>query len=164
MSVKRTFVRAGVPVDVRVSFAEGRARVQVGDASYEFAVTALPGEGVRLLTEGGIHTVFVAPHGQRQHVRVDGQTYDLEVARGRGVQRVAGSGVIEAPMTGTVLDVLVKVGDLVTADQPVVVLNAMKMEHKLTAGLAGTVKEIGCKAGEIVDQGRVLVRVEAQAP
>jgi 3-methylcrotonyl-CoA carboxylase alpha subunit len=69
--------------------------------------------------------------------------------------------VIDAPMTGTVLDVPVNVGDAVTADATVVVLNAMKMEHKLRAGVAGVVKEVSCKAGEIVDQGRVLVRVEA---
>ena len=161
MSGHKIYVRDGEPVDVRVTFEGQRARVHVGEASYEFDVVPMVGGGVRLVTDQGAHTVFVAPHGKRQQVRVDGHTYDLEVARGRGAQSVVGTGVVEAPMTGTVLDVLVKVGDAVDADQTVVVLSAMKMEHKLLAGVAGTVQEIGCKAGENVDQGRVLVRVEA---
>jgi 3-methylcrotonyl-CoA carboxylase alpha subunit len=161
MTVKKSFVRDGKPVDVRVEFAGGRARVHVGEASYEFGVVLLPAGGVRLVTGDGAHTVFVAPRGRRLQVRVDGVTHDLELARGRGAVSASGSGVIDAPMTGTVLDVPVKVGDAVTADATVVVLNAMKMEHKLRAGVAGVVKEVSCKAGEIVDQGRVLVRVEA---
>ena len=162
MSLKKTYLRAGEPVDVRVTFEGARARAQVGDKNYEFEVAPLPGGGVRLVAADGAHTAFVAPRGQRQQVRVDGHTFDLDLARGRGAAAVAGSGVVEAPMTGTVLEVLVKLGDTVTADQPVVVLNAMKMEHKLTAGVAGKVQEVGCKPGEIVDQGRVLVRVRQE--
>jgi biotin carboxyl carrier protein len=63
-------------------------------------------------------------------------------------------------MTGTVLEVACKPGDEVTAEQTLVVVSAMKMEHKLTAGVAGTVKKVAAQKGGTVDQGAELVVVE----
>lgn len=163
MTLKKTFVRAGAAVDVRVDL-EGpqRARARVGEQVYEVEYLPLPGGGVRLIVDGVAHDAFLAPRGQRQQLRFAGTTYDLEVARGRGAGAGggAGSGAVEAPMTGTVLDVLVAVGDTVTAEQHVAVLSAMKMEHKLAANVAGVVREVRCRAGDLVDQGQLLVRVE----
>jgi biotin carboxyl carrier protein len=65
-------------------------------------------------------------------------------------------------MTGTVLAVSCKAGDVVAADQTLVVVTAMKMEHKLTAGIAGTVKRVDTAVGSTVEQGASLVEVEPQ--
>ena len=63
-------------------------------------------------------------------------------------------------MTGTVLAVHVKAGDTVEVGQTVAVVTAMKMEHKLAAGVAGTVAEVGAAPGDTVEQGHVVVRIE----
>jgi biotin carboxyl carrier protein len=63
-------------------------------------------------------------------------------------------------MTGTVLDVACKPGDVVAADQTLVVVSAMKMEHKLAAGVAGIVRKVAATKGGTVDQGAELVVVE----
>lgn len=162
MSIKKTFVRDGKPLEVRITHeADNVVRAFVGDVEHRLVSVPLPGGGVRLTVGGKTCTAHVALRGQRMQLRLDGQTYDLPIARGRGAAAAGpGSGSVEAPMTGTVLDVKVKVGDLVTADQVVAVLSAMKMEHKLTAGVVGKVVEVNCKAGAIVDQGKVLVKVE----
>ncbi len=68
-----------------------------------------------------------------------------------------GSGNVEVPMQGTIVKVLVAVGDTVEAGQPVVVLEAMKMENQIAAETAGTVKEIKVKAGDTVGAGDVVV-------
>lgn len=161
MSTKKTFVRDGKPLDVRVTHeADNVVRAFVGERSYDLVAEPLPGGGVRITHGGKTMTAHVALRGQRMQVRLDGQTYDLPIARGRGAGAAGGgSGEVEAPMTGTVLDVKVKVGDEVAADQVVAVLSAMKMEHKLTAGVIGKVVEVNCKPGAIVDQGKVLVKV-----
>jgi biotin carboxyl carrier protein len=65
-------------------------------------------------------------------------------------------------MTGTVLEVTCKAGDRVAADQTLVVVSAMKMEHKLTAGIAGVVRAVKAQKGGTVDQGAELVVVEPQ--
>ena len=68
-----------------------------------------------------------------------------------------GSGRVEVPMQGTIVKVLVAVGDAVEAGQAVVVLEAMKMENQITADKAGTVTEIKVSAGDTVGAGDVVV-------
>ncbi|MFM9085868.1 MAG: acetyl/propionyl/methylcrotonyl-CoA carboxylase subunit alpha [Acidimicrobiia bacterium] len=72
----------------------------------------------------------------------------------------AGSGNVEVPMQGTIVKVLVEVGQSVEAGQAVVVLEAMKMENQITADKAGTVKEIKVSAGSTVGAGDVVVVIE----
>lgn len=65
-------------------------------------------------------------------------------------------------MTGTVIQVAVEPGQTVELGQTVVVLSAMKIEHKLVAGIAGTVTELNAVVDDTVDQGAVLARIEPQ--
>jgi len=76
-----------------------------------------------------------------------------------GQTGAAGNGTIAAPMQGTVVRLLVQVGDEVTAGQAVLVLEAMKMENHLNAEMGGTVKEIRVQPGDTVGTGDVLVVV-----
>ena len=68
-----------------------------------------------------------------------------------------GSGDVTAPMQGTIVKILVEVGQAVEAGQAVVVLEAMKMENQITAEKSGTVKEIKVAAGATVGAGDVVV-------
>ncbi|HEY6317812.1 MAG TPA: biotin/lipoyl-containing protein, partial [Acidimicrobiia bacterium] len=76
-----------------------------------------------------------------------------------GQTGAAGNGTIAAPMQGTVVRLLVQVGDEVTSGQAVLVLEAMKMENHLNAEMGGTVKEIRVQPGDTVGTGDVLVVV-----
>ena len=60
----------------------------------------------------------------------------------------AGSHAQTAPMPGTILDIHVKVGDVVTANQPVMILEAMKMENEVVAEQAGTIASINVNPGD----------------
>jgi acetyl-CoA/propionyl-CoA carboxylase biotin carboxyl carrier protein len=77
----------------------------------------------------------------------------------------AGDGVVTAPMPGTVTVVRAQVGDRVQAGTPLLVVEAMKMEHVLTAPVAGTVAELGVTAGQSVrlDERVALVTPAASA-
>lgn len=68
----------------------------------------------------------------------------------------AGSHAQTAPMPGTILDIHVKVGDVVTANQPVMVLEAMKMENEVVAEQAGTIASINVEKGAMVNPGDTL--------
>ncbi|MGA9276140.1 acetyl/propionyl/methylcrotonyl-CoA carboxylase subunit alpha [Ilumatobacter sp.] len=72
----------------------------------------------------------------------------------------AASGSIEAPMQGTIVKILVEVGQEVDAGTGVLVLEAMKMENQINAEKAGTVKEIKVSAGDTVGGGDVLAIIE----
>lgn len=68
--------------------------------------------------------------------------------------------VIESPMPGSILQVLVKAGDSLAKGQPVVILEAMKMENSITSDYAGTVKRVFAKEGTTVSSNAPLIEVE----
>ncbi len=120
------------------------------------------------LPDGSMHDLLVetdvASRGQRM-VHVDGRRVAVGVSNGvrrRAASAVAGNGPLRvtAPMPGKVVRVPVAVGDRVEARQPVVVIEAMKMENALSAGRAGVVRDVLVQEGQSVEAGRPLVVVE----
>ncbi|MCU0309410.1 MAG: acetyl-CoA carboxylase biotin carboxylase subunit [Acidimicrobiales bacterium] len=79
---------------------------------------------------------------------------------GGGAVAGGGSGAVAVPMQGTIVKVLVEVGQEVEAGATVCVLEAMKMENNITADKAGTVTEIKVAAGDSVGSGDVVVVIE----
>lgn len=73
---------------------------------------------------------------------------------------VAGSDAMTAPMPGTILRLLVNVGDQVQENQPLMILEAMKMENEVVAGKAGTVSGIHVTQGQIVNAGDALITID----
>jgi acetyl-CoA/propionyl-CoA carboxylase biotin carboxyl carrier protein len=109
--------------------------------------------------------------GRSQEVRVGSRWYVIprpgETTRppaGRGIGPSAGggrgSGTVASQMQGTVVRVLVAVGDAVEAGQGVCAVEAMKMETLLRTEIGGTVAEVRVMAGQAVRAGEVLVVVE----
>ncbi len=71
--------------------------------------------------------------------------------------------MLQAPLTARIVAVHVAEGDRVQAGQPLVVLEAMKMEHIIAAPFAGVVAELSARAGGQASAGALLARVEADA-
>jgi acetyl-CoA carboxylase biotin carboxyl carrier protein len=67
---------------------------------------------------------------------------------------------IPAPMTGTVKEILVSVGDQVAAGQEIMVLESMKMEIPIESPAAGRVAEVAVEVPQRVEEGNLLLRVE----
>ncbi len=67
---------------------------------------------------------------------------------------------ITAPMPGLILDINVRVGQAVNEDDPLVILEAMKMENIITSPRDGIIKNISVKKGEAVDKQHVLIEFE----
>jgi len=73
---------------------------------------------------------------------------------------VTGAGAAKSPMPGKIVKVMVVAGDVVEKGQPLVIMEAMKMEHVVKAGTAGVVSEVLCKVDDFVDDAKVLCKVE----
>ncbi|HEL0776090.1 TPA: acetyl-CoA carboxylase biotin carboxyl carrier protein subunit [Streptococcus equi subsp. zooepidemicus] len=71
----------------------------------------------------------------------------------------AGADAMPSPMPGTILKVLVNVGDVVHENQPLLILEAMKMENEIVASTAGTVTGIHVTAGQVVNPGEGLITI-----
>lgn len=98
--------------------------------------------------------------GQRTTVQVKDERDLLLDEFGLGEDEAAG-GEVRAPMPGLVLDVLVEEGDEVTAEQGLLVLEAMKMENELKAPSGGVIAAIHATSGDAVDKDALLIEIEA---
>ncbi len=167
----RFVTAAGAALSVSVSWPLGVLAVVVegpddragplGHAvSADVAVTGPATGSVALAVDG-----IVVRHRVRDH----GRTIAVSSADGQSTLAVADDDVADAaivpetscraPLPGSVGQVLVSVGDVVDRDQPLVVLEAMKIEHTLRAAGPGTVEDIPVAAGDHVDAGQLLVVV-----
>ena len=124
-----------------------------------------PGEGW-LNLDGRILQFFMAQKSDQLSIWIEGRTYNMQLvspdAR-RGGGAAVPTGDIKAPMPGTVLKILVKTGDKVEANQPLVIMESMKMEMTLAAPTAATVTAVDASEGKLVDMGAVLVKLDPDA-
>ena len=138
--------------------APDHQRWHVGDQAVEarrtggrWQVGGLPAE--RVDVAGGTVTVF--------------DSYGLVFTVVDPLQQAAGAqgdgNLIEAPMPGLVREIFASVGQTVTKGDKLAVLEAMKMEHSLLAARDGVVAEVLAQAGDQVEAGAALVRLEAEA-
>jgi biotin carboxyl carrier protein len=114
-------------------------------ASHEVSIGPEPQPG-RLSVQVGSTPLTAAVNGRRRWSRQD-----------RGAQASSGQQRILASMSGKVVRVLVQQGQAVQARQPLVVVEAMKMENELSAGHDGTVADIAVRDGQSVDAGALLI-------
>jgi len=165
-----TLRTAGRTLAVRLAPEAGGFAATVDDAAHRVVLLALgaasmPAAGVTtqevaLDVDGRVHRALVVRASGRVLVALDGRVHVFETgAEAGGAAGHAGSGVVTAPMPGKIVAVLVKPGDAVEPGQPLVVLEAMKMETTLTAEIAGTVAAVHGAAGGMVDGGALLVEI-----
>jgi biotin carboxyl carrier protein len=164
--------------------------MEAGGRLYKVALTATPGGGTLTLTiDGEPVTVDMRQTSSGYSLLVDGRVIEAAVTngvqgrtsgeiivhlpsvsvpvaidagrrRGKTTRHADGEQRIVAPMPGRIVRVLVARGDAVELRQPVVVIEAMKMENELRAPKAGTVKDVAVEAGAPVEAGRLLVVIE----
>lgn len=161
MSWRKEFARGDATVQVALRHVSGdHYQVQVGDTLHDVEATPLPDGRVRFSLGGKTFDADGASFGETTQVRLAGRTWSLSHAKARGAGAAESDGTIQAPMTGTVARVMVQQGDTVEVGDPIIVITAMKMEHKLTAGTKGVIAELNAAEGATVDQGAILARIE----
>mgnify|MGYP003858745093 CR=1 FL=1 len=148
-----SFVAGGGAVQWRCDALEGEAR------SGEIRV--LDGRDLALVDGRRVNfsTVDTENGGA---IFIDGTQVEFKLLPphlGEGGDRAHG---LEAPMNGTIIALLVAAGAQVEKDQPLLVMEAMKMEHTLRAPAAGTVQQFFCAEGELVDGGSLLIDFAAE--
>ncbi len=118
----------------------------VGYRTFDFSLSAEDGD-LLLISRRGVNRVTL----------VDKSRWRL---RSGGERVITGRVELKAMMPGRVVNVLVKAGDEVAADQGIVVVEAMKMENELKTPKAGKVVEIKVSVGQAVEKGEILAVIE----
>jgi biotin carboxyl carrier protein len=134
-----------------------------GHLLHAVVVEAAPGE---LWVRVGTATCVLTRHAQLPEPASRPSASGAPGERSHAATPASGPGVLVAPMPGQILAVLVRVGQRVRAGEPVVLLEAMKMEHTLRAPREGVVTAIRARAGEQAQPGALLLEITpaAEAP
>lgn len=147
----------------------------VDGTTYEVALTPVDGTPVRLVRVGeAVHRVLARRGESRGKwlLDLDGRRFETEALdeRMRAIRDLtaadeanSGPAPLVAPMPGLVVRVNVAVGDVVSAGQGLVVVEAMKMELEVKASSDGVVSAVLCHIGESVKKGQPLVALEGAA-
>jgi len=167
---------ATFPLTMRIDLGHGAQEVDIvrgRDGGYvaavdsselRFEIDELGRDMIRLRTDGMMESARFLRDGDRLYFLHRGATIavrDLTLAAPVSAAAAGGDGKVRAAMNGRVVAVLVKPGEQVAAGQPVMMLEAMKMEHVHTADVAGTVSSIDVAEGEQVTTGRIVVEIAA---
>jgi 3-methylcrotonyl-CoA carboxylase alpha subunit len=137
-----------------------RYAVNIDGAAFEVAAELTSDGRLRLTGDTGTTVAEVTAAGTRRFVRLGTLEFVLDrEASGRRAGAAAHGGM-EAPMPGVITKVMVEVGAEVEKGQPLVALEAMKMEHMIRAPRAGKVKRIAASPGQMVQAGVALVELE----
>ncbi|HVN69822.1 MAG TPA: acetyl-CoA carboxylase biotin carboxylase subunit [Candidatus Binatia bacterium] len=166
-------------VGIPLRFESGTARVELAaDATTEPGVWNLSGDVAGELRARRRGEIVDAACGNADvsgrvtygddaiHVHLDGRTWEFSPARPPSVDAsgggyaATGDAAVTAPMPGKIVKVAVKDGDSVAERALLVVLEAMKMEHRIEASAAASVKAVLVKEGQIVAAGTPLVELE----
>jgi acetyl/propionyl-CoA carboxylase alpha subunit len=151
---------AGAGDEHTVAYRFRRGQLEVLDDPQVALVSSTP--GLVVLAEDGVERPFqVARYGDEVFVDSPLGPVRLTVQpRFPDPDSAVAQGSLLAPMPGSVIRVGAAAGDAVTAGQPLIWLEAMKMEHTIAAPAAGVLAELNVAAGQQVDVGTVLARIE----
>jgi pyruvate carboxylase subunit B len=155
-------------------FVEGPEEVTVDGEQHSVDLRPIDGHTLfSLIIDNRSHELHVERREGMYYVVMYGDRFAVDVGQARlkeliamsrrGKEHASGA-VVEAPMPGLVVKVLVAAGDTVAADQGLLILEAMKMENELRSPVAGIVRSVSVAEGATVNQGDVMVVVDAPEP
>jgi 3-methylcrotonyl-CoA carboxylase alpha subunit len=146
----------------------GELRLRMEDREATVEVLAVRDSEIHATLDGTPVRFGFAADGDELSVALDGAAHHLQRVPPPAVDETgsageAGAGEFVAPMPGTVVKVLVGEGDEVEEGQQLLVLEAMKTEHPVTAPYDGVVRSLPYAEGDLVPGGVVLLELEEKA-
>jgi len=146
---------------VRLERDDEVVQITIADRVYEVSVLHSRAGELTFKVDGVTHTAFSTHDGSTHFIAVDGNVFELKKPDARRARRKhhQGEDNLTASMPGQVTKVLIDEGDVVQRGQPLVVLEAMKMEIKIAATHDGRVAKVLVKQGQVVDRGQALIEL-----
>jgi len=163
--MKYEITAEGVTRDVEVTLQkDGRYCVAFDGETHVVDLLKPSPEAFQMLIDGESWEAGCVPTKEGFLVDIMGVATDVEVVdpRRRALKLGAGSatGTLSAAMPGRVVRLLAAVGDVVKKGQPILVLEAMKMENEIKSPVDGTLAELSVGEGQAVEAGTKLARVD----
>ena len=123
----------------------------------EFSFTGRGKEYQIKIDDCGPRGVRIAVNGKEFCFGAESTVEAAPVARAAMPKRLLGAKEVAAPLAGTISEITVNVGDIVSAGQKLLILSAMKMENEILSECDGKIKEIKVTKDQKVKEGDVLI-------
>ena len=114
---------------------------------------------LRVEIAGAPRRVHVTKRGDDWGIHLDGRIHGVRMHEPGSAEAKSAEGGLSAPMPGTILEILVKQGQRVLEGQALMVMEAMKMEHRIQAPRAGEITRLHYLVGDRVELGAILVEI-----
>jgi len=155
------FEMDGVACEVIAKASGNTLETQIDGRCCRVFESMTPDEDLFIVHDGQMLRGTLLMSGENLFVGVNGLFFTVSDSRSAQSSQIdQNSGTVQATMTGRVIQILVKPGDQVTKGDPVVVLEAMKMEHSLTAPVTGQVRTVDTDLDQLVEQGNILATID----
>jgi len=130
-------------------FVNGRHILRTGTKTYKIDNVSYEGSAIEFSMNGVWHSVEVK---DEQELLLDRLGFKTGAA--------VAEGILKAPMPGKILEIMVAEGEEVEQDQPLVILEAMKMENELKAPISGTIASISAEVGQSLEKNSPILEIE----
>ena len=158
--MKLQLFHRGEPIELDIEGTGDTRTVKVADREQRIVPIVLDSTAGTLRIDGRPARFLYERTTSRLRIALGGECFEFDLSVPAGSRRAGGghgNPETRAPMPGKVLQVNVEPGSEVAPGEPLLILEAMKMENVLSAEIAGTVKEVNVKPGEMVEPGKLLV-------
>lgn len=155
----------GFEQKINLTYGNGPAILMVSEREFSFAYSSTIDDAFDLTFDGIKSRIVAVIEGNELYLRTRNGRFDLRWVDpfGGDDEEHVGDDKIVAPLPGTVVALLAKVGETLEKGAPILTLEVMKMEQTLRAPFAGMLKVIKCKVGDIVGEGIELAEIEPVA-
>ena len=164
--MKLKLFHQGEPLEVDVNGDPGNRVIHIGEIRHEVSEIACGGSSGALLVDGRPVRFLVHRSRERIQIAVCGESFEFDLTgetKSRRGARGTADPETRSPMPGKVLQVLTTVGASVKPGDPLLILEAMKMENVLTAEVMGIVADVHVRPGDMVEPGKLLVVVQPKS-
>jgi biotin carboxyl carrier protein len=168
--MKFEYLVDGAVQNVSLEKKDGTWMISAAGGTLEAEILRISDNEIVLIAAGQARRVFLVRDGDRWLVSAGGREFALSPARAESGRfhkdddrTPDGGRGVRSPMPGKIIKLCAAEGDECRKNQTLVIVEAMKMENEVQAGLEGIVKKVHVAVGELVDAEKILVEIEPKA-
>ncbi|MDX1582195.1 MAG: biotin/lipoyl-containing protein [Thermoanaerobaculia bacterium] len=150
----------GVERTVALERDDAEISVKVDESRIPIRLVEVDDREILVELDGRQYSIPYLRQGDVIHFGFGGETWEAEIASPLQKKKREKEHSLGAPMPGSILRIHVEVGDEVSKGQALITLEAMKMEHQITAPYDGVIESIDCTEGAMVQPGVDLISVD----
>jgi 3-methylcrotonyl-CoA carboxylase alpha subunit len=148
---------------IHIKTSQDKYELKISEEVYLVDVLETSKDFVRIRINNQDFSAFVFCEDRNLTIFSEGRSLNLHLyIHGSADDNEEGDGRIITPMPGKIIDVLVQKGDKVNKDQPLLIMEAMKMEMTIRAGCSGVIEELPVSSNDQVSDGTLLVSINSE--